>query len=130
MYAIRSYYVYDCSPFLSVNPSLGDIQRRFHGTIGNTVVSFLLHNSIVNRFTSVGLAYTVFAILFLITLSRKNKKFAILFVPAFALWLGVILGSPLYAELRYVYGLFTSLPFIIAIILFGPEASSKSFTVV
>ncbi|MBQ6509681.1 MAG: hypothetical protein IJI07_09445 [Flexilinea sp.] len=45
-------------------------------------------------------------------LYRNRKKF-ILFIPGFALWLGILV-TPINNDFRYVYGLFTALPLLLA----------------
>ena len=43
----------------------------------------------------------------------QNRKKLILFIPGFALWLGIMV-TPINNDFRYVYGLFTALPLLLA----------------
>ncbi len=50
----------------------------------------------------------------------RNRKKLILFMPGFALWLGILV-TPINNDFRYVYGLFTALPLLLAAVLAQPE---------
>lgn len=64
---------------------------------------------------SIGLCVWTIAIL-AVCFIRKNKFIAITsFLPCITIWITMLLASPVWGEFRYVYGLFTSLPFLIGI---------------
>ena len=53
-----------------------------------------------------------------------NRRKFILFIPGLSLWLGILI-SPMYNEYRYVYGLFTALPLLLAAALSGSDKTNK-----
>lgn len=63
----------------------------------------------------IGLGFLMLLLSVVISYIRKieKEKYIAWFIPFFGLWLTMMLASPVYAEYRYVYGLFTSLPIII-----------------
>ncbi len=64
---------------------------------------------------SIGLCVWTIAVL-TVCFIKKNKFIAITsFLPCITIWITMLLASPVWGEFRYVYGLFTSLPFLIGI---------------
>ena len=64
---------------------------------------------------SIGLCVWTILIL-LVSFIIKNKKFGIIpFLPCVTIWITMLIASPVWGEFRYVYGLFTTLPFLIGI---------------
>ena len=61
---------------------------------------------------NIGLAFLITLLSFTLSLYLKRKNY-LLYVPFLGLWLTMMIASPVYAEFRYVYGLFTSLPIIL-----------------
>ena len=73
-----------------------------------------------NVFWSIGLGFIVTLLSATLSLYRKNKL-GIVYIPFLGLWLTMMLASPVYAEFRYVYGLFTCLPIILIIPFLSKE---------
>lgn len=65
---------------------------------------------------SCGLCFWLWLFSAVYSLYRKSRKF-MLFIPGLALWLTVLI-SPVFNEIRYVYGLFAALPLMLASSLF------------
>ena len=64
---------------------------------------------------SIGLCVWTILIL-LVCYIKKNKKLGIIpFLPCVTVWITMLIASPVWGEFRYVYGLFTTLPFLIGI---------------
>ncbi len=55
----------------------------------------------------------------------QNRKKFLLFVPGFALWLGLLV-APLANDFRYAYGLFAGLPLLLAVTLTNRNPSQNS----
>ncbi len=66
---------------------------------------------VVGMFFSIGANVWLVIILFAYNLYKKNYKSMIFYIPIFILWLTVI-ASPVHAEYRYIFGIFTSIPLI------------------
>ncbi len=49
---------------------------------------------------------------------RNNYHRLLLFIPVFACWLTLLMATPVYAEFRYVWWLFISMPFLIVFSLY------------
>lgn len=76
-----------------------------------------------NVFWSIGLGFIVTLLSFSLSIYRKNKL-GIVYIPFLGLWLTMMLASPVYAEFRYVYGLFTCLPIILCIPFLNKEKNN------
>ncbi len=61
---------------------------------------------------SPGACFWVWLFCGIFCLYRNREKFLVL-LPGFALWLSVLI-SPMYGEMRYIYGLFIALPLVMA----------------
>ena len=62
---------------------------------------------------SIGLNIAIFIITTFVTIYKKGLKYILCFVPLYALWFTMLIATPVYAELRYIFGLFCTIPFII-----------------
>ena len=61
---------------------------------------------------SIGTGTWTLIILFAMCCVRCRKEYLILFVPVFAVLATILLASPVFAEFRYVYSMFTTLPLL------------------
>lgn len=77
-----------------------------------------------NIFWSVGLMF-IFLLISTFTTLFYNKKILLCYVPLFGLWLSIMASTPVFCELRYVYGLFTSVPLLILIPLISASKDSN-----
>lgn len=75
---------------------------------------------VVSMLYSIGFAFLTFCITFAVALFKRQKKFLLAFLPIFFLWLTVV-ASPVYAEFRYIYGLFITLPVLIPFVVQLPK---------
>ena len=66
-----------------------------------------------NIMWSLGIQFIILMVSFVITLYLGNRKYLLCYVPLFALWLSLMASTPVFCELRYVYGLFVCSPFIL-----------------
>ncbi|MGN1379199.1 MAG: DUF6020 family protein [Bacilli bacterium] len=64
---------------------------------------------------SIGLCVWLISILVVCFVKKNKIKGLIPFLPCITIWLTMLIASPVWGEFRYVYGLFTSLPFLIGI---------------
>ncbi len=62
---------------------------------------------------SIGLCFWIIAIFTYLSVYRKNKKSLLVYIPVWGIWLTMLIATPVYAEFRYVYGAFVSLPLLI-----------------
>ncbi len=75
-----------------------------------------------NLIWSVGLPFILLVISSFVLCYLKNKKYLLCFIPLYGLWLSIMVATPVFSELRYVYGLFTCLPlFIVLPFIVKPE---------
>lgn len=75
------------------------------------------NNTILQVFTSIGLAVWILLILFAVSIFTGNRTATVSAIPILAIILSLVISSPVYSEFRYMYALFCSLPIIIAITL-------------
>lgn len=71
---------------------------------------------------SIGLHVWILIICTLINLLRRQSAF-LLAVPALVILLGLWLGTPVYAEFRYAYPIFMTLPLIVSATFYPPESA-------
>lgn len=64
---------------------------------------------------SIGLCVWIISILTVCFVKKYKWVGIIPFLPCIGIWLTMLIASPVWGEFRYVYGLFTSLPFLIGI---------------
>ena len=75
---------------------------------------------------SIGLCVWTISIL-LVCYIIKNKKLGIIpFLPCVTIWITMLIASPVWGEFRYVYGLFTTLPFLIGIFFVNNKNKEKA----
>lgn len=66
-------------------------------------------------FWSTGLYCVLLFLSIIICVYRKNNKYLYLYTPFIGLWFTMMLASPVFAELRYIYGIFVCMPLILLI---------------
>ena len=65
-----------------------------------------------NLLWSLGLALFILIISSFVV-SYRNKKYILCYIPLYGLWLSIMLSTPVFCELRYVYGIFTCIPILL-----------------
>lgn len=70
-----------------------------------------------NLVFSVGLQFIILLISSFILCYKRNIKYLVSYIPLYGLWLSIMAATPVFCELRYVYGLFTCTPIIICLSL-------------
>ena len=69
-------------------------------------------------FYSSGLMFYLLVVSFIISFYKKKNKYWLAYIPLLAVWLTIMMATPIYASARYVYPLFICLPLYLAIPLF------------
>ena len=64
---------------------------------------------------SIALLLWLVSISIYITLKKHNIKRLYAYIPIFGIWLTLMIASPVYNEVRYIFSLFTSLPLLLLI---------------
>lgn len=67
-----------------------------------------------NLFWSIGLYFMLLVLSSALT-AYYNKKYLLCYVPLYGLWLSIMAATPVFCELRYVYGIFTCIPLLVII---------------
>lgn len=83
----------------------------------NKIIDFTVSRKIPlsNLIWSVGLQFLILLVSTFIMCYYKNYKYLICFIPLYGLWLSIVVATPVFCELRYVYGLFVCTPLTIFI---------------
>lgn len=55
---------------------------------------------------------------------KKNIKYMLPLIPLYGLWLSIMIATPVFSELRYVFGLFTCLPLILVLAFWEKKEGS------
>ncbi len=61
-----------------------------------------------------------------IALVRKNRQALLIFLPILLIWLTILISTPVYAEFRYLYSLFASLPLLFVAAFFPWQEKKKT----
>ncbi|MCR5301920.1 MAG: DUF6020 family protein [Lachnospiraceae bacterium] len=107
-----------------------DIEDNPYGIQRFVASPFMLHvmdgylwlyynNRVMQVFLAVGLYVWMVLILLAKNIAAKNICAIIAIVPILAILLSLLISSPVYAEFRYMYALFCSLPVLIAVTCTG-----------
>lgn len=64
---------------------------------------------------SIGTMFIILLVSTFIMLYKKKGKYLLAYIPLYCLWLSLMLASPVFAELRYIYGLFACVPLLLLI---------------
>lgn len=70
---------------------------------------------IYNFIWSIGLCVWILFIAIILIFLSKNRKVLYTYVPVIGVWITMMVATPVYAEFRYVYSLFTSAPILLLI---------------
>lgn len=81
----------------------------------NKYIWLFSNNRFLQIFLCIGFHVWVELLLCFINIMKENKAGLFLLIPNMALIISIILTAPVYAEFRYTYFVFCSLPFLIAI---------------
>lgn len=65
-----------------------------------------------NLLWSVGLMFMIMLISSVLIL-YKNKKYILSYIPLYGVWFSIMLATPVFCELRYVYGIFACIPIML-----------------
>lgn len=76
---------------------------------------------VLGIFFSIGAAMWLFVASAAVCALRSNKKYLIAYIPVLAVMLTLMLATPVYAEFRYAYSLFTAMPLFCVIPFFEPS---------
>lgn len=68
-----------------------------------------------NLIWSVGLMFMILLASSFVTCYLGEKKYLLCYVPLYGLWLSIMIATPVFCELRYVYGLFTCAPLLVVL---------------
>ena len=70
---------------------------------------------IINMIWSIGTMFIILLISTALMIYKKKSKYLLCYIPLYCLWASLMLASPVFSELRYIYGLFVCMPLLIFI---------------
>ena len=70
---------------------------------------------------SVGLQFYILLFATVIAIYNKKGKYLLCYIPIWGLWLSIMVATPVFCELRYVYSLFLTVPFLLIISLYNKK---------
>lgn len=65
-----------------------------------------------NLIWSLGGMFILYTFAIMLLIYKKEYKYLLPYIPIFCLWLSLVVASPVFCELRYIYGLFTCITLI------------------
>ena len=65
-----------------------------------------------NLIWSVALPFILLIIFSVVVCYINRKKYLLFYIPLYGLWISIMIATPVFCELRYVYGLFTCVPLV------------------
>ncbi|MBE6157940.1 MAG: hypothetical protein E7160_04010 [Firmicutes bacterium] len=66
----------------------------------------------VNMTWSTSLAYWILGLFGYVCIRKKVKRYILAYVPVFGVWLTLMVATPVFAEFRYIYSVYTCLPLL------------------
>lgn len=66
-----------------------------------------------NLIWSLGIVFIMLLFSLVVLIYKKNYKYILCYVPLICLWITIMIATPVFSELRYVYGLFTCFPLMV-----------------
>lgn len=91
-----------------------------NGISGIIPALLVWYRSVFDKYLSCGLyAYTLIFGFLVSLLQRREKWFAT--IPLLGLWFTLLIATPVYADLRYIFAIHTALPFVMAAVLLKTE---------
>lgn len=118
------YYYSDVKYWLVVNGIMPNVWGLEQAKLFPGAYSFIMDYGInrirdfpvLSMIYSIGFHFTLMLLAFVIVCVKKQYRYTLMFIPVIAQWL-TCLASPVYAEFRYIYALFISLPILISVAL-------------
>lgn len=109
--------IYNCTAGESVSifPSENIYSISLTPKLYNEFIDMIVSRNIPlsNLIWSVGLHFILFLTSTTLICYFKKKKYLLCLVPIYGLWLSIMVATPVFCELRYIYGMFTCMPLII-----------------
>ena len=68
---------------------------------------------IMNMIWSIGTMFIILLISTFIMIYKKKSRYLLAYIPLYCLWASLMLASPVFSELRYIYGLFVCVPLLL-----------------
>ena len=68
---------------------------------------------ILNMVWSIGLCFWIIFLFGYITLKKKGFKYLYVFIPVIGVWITMLIASPVFAEFRYIYCAYITLPLLL-----------------
>jgi len=101
-------------------------------TSGNNIVAKLIylyfglsrHAVFIEPLLSIGLHVWILALCAFVNRKKKRQEF-LLSVPGLCIILGLLIGTPVYAEFRYAYAVFLTCPVILSVTVFARTQESS-----
>lgn len=81
---------------------------------------------LLQPFESIGLAVWILWLFLYIGIVKSDKKIIFATIPLCAIWLSLLIATPVFAEFRYIYSIFCCLPFLL--ILIFEQNKNKQYT--
>lgn len=69
----------------------------------------------INIFNSLAIVFWVIGIFMYITKKRLGRKHLYCFIPVIGIWITIMLSVPAYAEFRYIYSAYTTIPLLMVV---------------
>lgn len=79
----------------------------------------------INMTWSTSLAYWILSVFVYVCIRKKKKRYVLAYVPVFGVWLTLMVASPVYAEFRYIYSVYTCLPILMLLPYFKNKDDKK-----
>ncbi len=88
---------------------------------------WMFYNSrILQLFTSIGLFVWAVVFMFARCIAKDNRAGLIAIMPILAILVTLLISSPVFAEFRYMYSMYTSLPALIAVTFIGENSKREA----
>ena len=116
LWSINSYVEWE-STFLYINSNYRNLTNE--RILPKKIQNFLekIYNK-TTKYINNGSIFWIYVLIGLILLYKNKKEYLLILIPLYALWLNLMVASPLASALRYMSPLAYALPFIIGIVFY------------
>ena len=97
------------------NNDLGIVEKEFLGSKVKKVVSYLTYRSfpLYGLVWSIGLCIWIIFLSMFIIFQNRNKRALYIYVPVIGVFISLMVAAPVFAEFRYLYCAYTTLPILL-----------------
>lgn len=117
----KTYFPFIWATYIQENGMGIDRDSKVPAYVEQSVRAYLAnYKKHFDQYLSTGL-YVYMFFLSLIVALKKRSQYLLAYLPALGIWGTLLIATPVFADLRYAYAIYLSIPFLICITLFSSQ---------